>query len=175
VVSATDLFNRRICVSDQPFALVGTPSGGVWSGTGVSGGLLNPGNLAAGGSYVLTYSFTSAAGCSASDTTSVNAFLCEERYRMLEEGGVNIYPNPTTGRFNVQVTSTRFENMEMAVYAADGRFVSLKRWPKVVFGQVFPIDLSYLPSGVYFIKVRAANIYQPSSFEVGGFKLSIVR
>jgi Concanavalin A-like lectin/glucanases superfamily/Secretion system C-terminal sorting domain/Bacterial Ig-like domain (group 2)/PKD-like domain/Ig-like domain CHU_C associated len=176
VVTATDLFNRRLCVSDQPFALVGTPSGGVWSGAGVSGGAqLNPGSLAAGGNYVLTYTFTSAAGCVASDTTSVKVFLCEERYRMLEEGGVNIYPNPTTGRFNLQVTSTRFESMEMAVYSKEGRFITLKRWPKVVFGQVLPIDLSHLPSGLYTIKVRAANIYQPSSFEVGGFKLSIIR
>jgi hypothetical protein len=176
VVSATDLFNRRICVSDQPFALGGIPSGGVWSGTGVSGGQLIPSNLVSGSSYVLTYSFTSAAGCSASDTTSLKAFLCEERYRMLEDGGVNIYPNPTTtGKFNIQVTSTQFESIEMAVYNVDGRGISTRSWSRVVYGQVLPIDLSYLPSGIYYIKLRGRNIYDPLKFDVAGFKLNIAR
>jgi hypothetical protein len=58
-----------LCSSSSPITLGGTPSGGVWTGTGVSGSgpyTFNP----SVGSQTLTYTITSA-GCSNSATTSI--------------------------------------------------------------------------------------------------------
>ena len=63
----------NISVCNQPVATVLSgqlPAGGTWSGTGVSAlGEFIPSGL---GNYVLTYSFTNANGCSASDTRTVS-------------------------------------------------------------------------------------------------------
>lgn len=48
----------------------GTPQGGTWSGTGVSNDALDPAEVAPG-AHVVTYSFTSDGGCSASATSEV--------------------------------------------------------------------------------------------------------
>jgi hypothetical protein len=52
----------------------GTPSGGIYSGTGVSGGSFSP-STAGAGSHTITYSYTDADGCtnSASGSIQVNA------------------------------------------------------------------------------------------------------
>ena len=48
----------------------GSPAGGTYSGTGVSGGIFNPASLFAG-TYILTYTYTNSSGCSASDTSAI--------------------------------------------------------------------------------------------------------
>lgn len=52
-----------ICISDPPLTLSGgTPTGGVYSGTGVSNGVFNP--LTAGtGMHSIVYTYTDSAGC----------------------------------------------------------------------------------------------------------------
>ena len=64
-----------VCVDAQPFALSGgSPSGGTYSGTGVSGGMFSP-STAGSGTHTLTYVYTDANGCtgSATQTQVVNA------------------------------------------------------------------------------------------------------
>jgi hypothetical protein len=60
-----------VCVNASAFTLTGgTPAGGTYSGTGVSGGSFNPA-VAGVGSHVITYSFTDANGCTNSATQSI--------------------------------------------------------------------------------------------------------
>ncbi|WP_420593135.1 malectin domain-containing carbohydrate-binding protein [Robiginitalea biformata] len=57
-------------VTDAPFALSGgSPAGGTYSGTGVSGGVFDP--SVGPGTYVITYSYTDGNGCSASATRNL--------------------------------------------------------------------------------------------------------
>jgi len=48
----------------------GTPTGGSWSGTGVSGVNFNPGSVSSG-TYQMTYSYTNGAGCTDNDVFDV--------------------------------------------------------------------------------------------------------
>lgn len=61
-----------VCASSSPITLSGTPSGGTWSGTGVSGSTFTPPSIA--GTYNLTYTVTQL-GVNYSDvvTATVNA------------------------------------------------------------------------------------------------------
>jgi hypothetical protein len=60
-----------ICNNRIPFSLnSGTPTGGAYSGSGVSGSMFDP-SLVAVGNYNLTYQFTDANGCSNSDFIQV--------------------------------------------------------------------------------------------------------
>lgn len=59
-----------ICVDAEPVALTALPSGGVFSGPGVSGNNFDPSAAGTGGPYTITYTYTSALGCiSTSETT----------------------------------------------------------------------------------------------------------
>lgn len=57
--------DQNVCNQPVPVNLNGTPAGGTWSGTGVTiAGVFTP---SATGNFTLTYSYTDANGCSASD------------------------------------------------------------------------------------------------------------
>lgn len=66
---------NSVCLNTSPFTLSGgSPTGGTYSGTGVSGGVFNP--LTAGvGTHTITYTYTNGLGCAniASSTIIVNA------------------------------------------------------------------------------------------------------
>jgi len=164
VVVATDLFNQRVCLSDTLVPLVGTPSGGSWRGIGVSGFNFIP-TATAVGTYVLTYTYTNASGCTNTDTTTVKVSDCPERIRLLSNDGVILYPNPNNGKFNIRINSTLYNYLGMKVYDMTGRLVNgrvVKNgtdqalvspvFSGLVYGRVIPIDISYLPSGTYLVK-----------------------
>ena len=56
-----------VCIDAADITLAGTPAGGTFSGTGVTGNLFDP----SVGTQTITYSYTDANGCSASATTSI--------------------------------------------------------------------------------------------------------
>ncbi|HEY8894137.1 MAG TPA: HYR domain-containing protein, partial [Niastella sp.] len=66
--------NKQVCFGNNSVALTGTPAGGTWGGTGVSGSTFNANGLSAG-NYTVTYSYTDANSCSntATATVTVNA------------------------------------------------------------------------------------------------------
>lgn len=67
-----------VCNTDAPFALSGgSPSGGTYTGPGVSSNVFNP-SVAGVGTHSLSYTYTTTAGCpgSASQTITVNNCSC---------------------------------------------------------------------------------------------------
>ena len=56
-----------ICINAAPIPLIGSPAGGTYSGTGVTGNSFNP----AVGTQTITYTFTNANGCTASNQTTI--------------------------------------------------------------------------------------------------------
>ncbi|MEA3447503.1 MAG: gliding motility-associated C-terminal domain-containing protein [Bacteroidota bacterium] len=68
------------CTNDAPVTLVGSPSGGTFSGTGVSAGQFDPNAAGPGGPYTITYNWDqyNAIGttvlCSYSTTTTVSVY-----------------------------------------------------------------------------------------------------
>lgn len=58
-----------VCLSAATVALNGTPAGGTWSGTGVTGSTFNPATAGVG-SFNLTYTYSNANNCTASDIVS---------------------------------------------------------------------------------------------------------
>lgn len=80
-----------VCTNSSPVTLSGgTPAGGAYSGTGVSGGVFNP-SVSGAGQFVVTYSYTDGNGCSASDTSIMR---------------VNTLPTVTLGAFSDVCSST---------------------------------------------------------------------
>ena len=60
-----------VCVNASPVTLTGgSPAGGTYSGTGVSGGIFNP-SIPGTGKTSITYTYSSASGCQSSASTNV--------------------------------------------------------------------------------------------------------
>ena len=59
-----------VCLDAAPINLIGTPTGGTFSGTGVTANVFNPANAGAG-SFDITYSFTDGNGCTNTEITTI--------------------------------------------------------------------------------------------------------
>ena len=62
---------QTLCQREGDFALTATPTGGTWSGTGITGTNFNT-NTAGPGVHNLTYDYTDANGCSSSKSTTLS-------------------------------------------------------------------------------------------------------
>lgn len=66
----------NVCNTAAPFTLTGgSPTGGTYTGTGVSNNVFNP-STAGLGVKIITYTFTSTAGCTNSDTATITVITC---------------------------------------------------------------------------------------------------
>jgi hypothetical protein len=109
-----------ICRDSDPFTLSGgSPSGGVYSGTGVSGGVFDP--LVAGlGAHVITYTFTDGNSCSSSATSVINVLDCLGQDE-LELNGIEVYPSPVVNE--LKINSLKYTITELNLYDATGRLI----------------------------------------------------
>ena len=93
-ISLTD---NLFCQSNDPVNLVGSPAGGVFSGSGITNGVLDPSGLSYG-VYYATYTFTEANGCYTQDSVSFTVFenpadqsvtTCENMAPILNTGNIS--------------------------------------------------------------------------------------
>lgn len=98
----------NVCVGSS-ITLTGSPLGGTFSGSAVSGNTFTPSSM---GNFTLTYNYTDINGCSASDNTTVSAIACNSTLdlKLYLEGyyigagqmtntlyNEGVDPNPTSG------------------------------------------------------------------------------
>lgn len=143
-VTATPL---SVCVNGATVALNGTPNGGVFSGVNVSGNVFIP---ASSGTFAPVYSFTdTTTGCSNSEMASIVVELCTGINGTAQLTGLDVYPNPNTGEFTVELKNGLSKNIIVtdlngkSVYAYEGSDDHVK------------IDMSTHASGVYLVKVQS--------------------
>lgn len=133
-----------ICAGAGSIALVGSPSGGVYSGAAVSGTLLS---IANAGTFTPMYSYTnSATGCSNTATTTVIIANCTGLLEFNTEP-ISVYPNPTNGLVNLTSMGKSLKNIEVTEITG-----------KVIFStqtvdESLQLNLNSYSNGVYYLKV----------------------
>ena len=137
-----------MCLNHPSLTLSGgTPAGGTYSGAGVNNGILDP--VAAGaGDHMITYSYTDANGCDGEATFSIHVDACLGLTESGQEFGLEIYPNPTNGKFTVSVTSgADFSIVKVVdIQGKEVQFDSSKSAATAI-----DLDFSNQVSGVYFV------------------------
>lgn len=95
--ASLSLTDSLFCQSNDPVNLTGLPTGGVFSGSGITNGVLDPSGLPFG-IYYATYTFTEANGCYTQDSTSFTVFenpadqsmtTCENMTPILSTGNIS--------------------------------------------------------------------------------------
>ncbi|MCB9055448.1 MAG: M36 family metallopeptidase [Chitinophagales bacterium] len=146
------LNQATICVSDPVLTLNAPLTGGSWSGSGVSGSIFNP--AAAGiGTATLTYSVTNA-GCTTAQSISMAVNECAERHVPLDKyPALVIYPNPSTGKFQIKVNTDLYSRLGVNVYNSRGQLMQTRQFSGIGYGSILPMDISALASGGYHLYI----------------------
>lgn len=137
-----------VCQSTtSPFILTGgSPSGGTFSGPGVSGGVFDPMNANIG-LNIITYTFTDTANCTGTSIDTIMVDICLDVAPVSGNPLFTLYPNPNGGSFEL-VTN---EQCTVMITDASGRLVETRLLTSTVtrFNITVP--------GMYFVTVTDAS------------------
>jgi hypothetical protein len=147
-VVTLSLSASTICLDDANLALTGgSPAGGSWSGTGVTGSSFDP-TTAGVGTTTITYLFTDANGCDAAATGNIIVDACVG----ITEQGIQVfsmYPNPASAYFSFVST----EQGVMEIMDMNGQVVKTEK----IVSNKQEIDLAGFASGTYLVRFVTAN------------------
>lgn len=147
-VSAT-----QVCINESALTLSGTPAGGTYSGTGVSGSSFNAATSGAG-TYTVTYTYTDNNSCTNTAQKTISVSLCTG-IEDVEQAGFVIYPNPTSGIFTIGLSSS-IEKVNLEVFDAIGKLVV----QKTEIGSGTPVSLESFAKGIYTVRISHESTYK---------------
>ena len=138
------------CVNWNTNVLTGNPSGGTYSGPGVSGNNFDP-SAAGAGTHTVMYTYTDSLGCTNADSIQIVVDLCTGISNMASANGIT-FANPFSNVLYLDLgddfaggTVTILNTMGQQVLS---EYTSLPRTE---------INTSSLSQGVYFITVTSAT------------------
>lgn len=134
-------------VSSSPITLIGTPAGGVFSGTGVLFNAFNP-SVSGQGFHSITYTYTDANGCSGETTQNILVGTIEYNFVNYDLGTIS----PRT-KLQVSVNVLRTGEQEVKIMNATGQIVytGTKHFDSGLNN--FEIDMPNVVRGIYFIQI----------------------
>lgn len=146
-----------VCEADNPIFLPnGNPTGGTYSGNGVTGGMFDP-SLAGLGFHYVYFSFGDSLGCLGVDSTQITVSTCGVGINENSLfGQVNIYPNPTNDIINVSVANGG-SPINFTLLSIDGKVVYQVN---NVTEKTVAIDISNNSKGIYFLRVATNNDFK---------------
>jgi hypothetical protein len=142
--------DQTTCINYDPIQLVGSPSGGTFSGPGVSGMNFNPSDAGVG-VHTVSYTYQDANGCENSAVQVITVEGCASLNE--EQAGFNLYPNPANTYFEVESTNAI---EEVKVISALGQEVN--SLPIEMLGQnKIKVTTINLNRGTYFVQIKTAK------------------
>ena len=135
-----------VCSNSTQQTLNGSPSGGIYSGTGVSGNLFNP-SVAGNGIHIVDYSYTNSNGCSGSANVTFTVSVCTGIYE-IESKQISVYPNPAKDLINIEIGDSDL-NTNIEIYDAIGKLV----YSTKISDSLIQININHFASGVYNLRI----------------------
>jgi hypothetical protein len=143
--------SSTICAGGGTVALTGLPSGGVYSGTGVSSGAFTA--PASQGTYTAVYSYTdSVSGCYSSDNVSIVVSVCTGlESQFAYSASLQVYPNPNTGKFTIELNNGLSKSIIVTDLTGRVIYTETSVEDKIV------LSMNDVANGVYLVKVISSN------------------
>jgi PKD repeat protein len=138
------------CINSNSDTLTGTPTGGVFSGQGVTGNNFDP-SAAGQGTWTITYTFTDNNGCSNSAMQSINVGLCTGIQNSVSQNGIVIYPNPFNEKINIILDESN--SADLTILNLLGETISRSH----LQNGINEIDTHSLPNGIYITQIKSAE------------------
>jgi hypothetical protein len=153
IIASASAENINCSINSNTDLLTGIPAGGTFSGIGVSGTNFDP-SVAGLGTWIVSYTYTDGNGCSDTATINITVNLSTGVTISEFEGGkLDVYPNPSSGRFTVNLKDKTFET-KICVYDVLGNCVFDKVSMK---NSNEKIDLTNQPKGIYTLEIESAG------------------
>lgn len=141
--------SNTACLMGSPIILTGSPAGGIYSGPNITGNSLNP---TATGTFTPVYSFTNAAGCSNTASTSIVVKVCTDIVSQTAKStALKVYPNPNLGAFTIETGNTIVKTIEMTDLT--GRIV----YTQTTSAETIQMNVVDLANGVYHLRIHSEN------------------
>ncbi|MGL4596582.1 MAG: T9SS type A sorting domain-containing protein [Bacteroidia bacterium] len=133
------------CTTDPVIGLAGgSPGGGTWSGTAVSGSNFNPA-VAGVGTFPIVYTYIDGNGCSASATQNIVVSPCVGIAETAVSGSISVFPNPASNQLFVSWNTT-LAVKQVQLVDATGRVVMTENTTN---GNTLELNITELPVGLY--------------------------
>ncbi|MBI4646044.1 MAG: T9SS type A sorting domain-containing protein [Bacteroidia bacterium] len=150
-VSFTGL-DTGYCSTDAAVTLTGIPEDGIFTGTGMTGNQFNPA-VAGVGTHIIIYSFTDNNSCTNSESQNVNVNNCTGINNFKFVSDLEIYPNPNTGKFNIEMNITQTANLELQITNNLGQTIYSEKLYQIKGRLVKQVDLKKYPTSIYNLKL----------------------
>lgn len=139
--------STQVCTDDGALALVGSPAGGTFSGSGVIGTNFNP--SVGAGSYTVNYVYTDGNGCSNTGNLNIVVSPCIGVNEISGLQDLTIFPNPFNDLIHVNGLNN-LVNAKILLTDATGKQVLVKE----VNGIDEVISVNKLSAGVYLLEIK---------------------
>jgi len=151
-------FATSVCDNGGVVSLTdGTPTGGLFSGLGVTGSTFDP-SVTGTGIFPITYSITDANGCVGSDVEDITVDLCTGiASNSNNTQSIVVYPNPTTGMFTLNINNANSNQVVITIVDMQGKVVYNESDKNVSSQYNKQVDLTDLAKGIYYVKLNIGS------------------
>jgi hypothetical protein len=137
-----------VCKSANAITLSGgTPAGGTFSGTGVTGTTFDP-SAAVTANTVITYAYTDNNGCSSNASETIVVKVCTSIDKIADDIVFNLYPNPASSVLNIETDQQLF-GTSIQVLDVSGKVISTQ----IIDNNRTIFNVSNFANGNYFFRV----------------------
>lgn len=154
VVNFTGL-KSQYYITDKEATLTGSPTGGNFSGKGISGNKFRP-SVAGLGTHKITYTYTDLNGCTNSKTQNITVIMQTDIEINSMSEIVSIYPNPARNNFIIELNFDKEISGSIYLYTISGERIILIREGKLFKDEV-EVNINNLPNGMYCIQIITDN------------------
>jgi hypothetical protein len=146
------------CDDTSGVVLQGSPTGGTFSGAGISGTIFDPSSIS-GGNYDIVYTYTDNNSCTNSVTANTTVDICSGIEEMDGNLKVAVYPNPFTDHLTIGIQAEKNVSLQIKLTDAQGKTIAMQQ---VEAGQTLRnVTFSHqkhLAAGVYLLQVEGQNV-----------------
>ncbi|MBN2747619.1 MAG: right-handed parallel beta-helix repeat-containing protein, partial [Bacteroidales bacterium] len=169
--------NASYCPQGNSSTLTGAPSGGVFSGNGISGNMFNP-ITAGSGNHQIVYTYTDIHGCSSSDTlnTLVNSYTQAQitGYQSdmcLNDSAVTLISTISNTTFSGAGISGSVFNPTTAGVGTHNIFYSYTDANNCSYQDTLNITVHALPSNITLSGLNSDYCFDAAAVQLSGFPL----
>ena len=137
-----------VCANTSAFSIYGNPSGGTFSGSGVTVNTFDPA-VAGIGTHTITYGYTDGNGCYGSDSKFIVVTACSGIADPLIANTLQIFPNPTNDLLNVSFFSE--DMFVIRLMSPTGQLLEEEYYKKGSFNKSY--DMRQYSVGLYYLQI----------------------